>query len=124
MTRRAPFLLALLGALLVLAAGAWAQVGGGFDLTWSTVDGGGGTAQGSAFTVDGTLGQADAGALSGGPFTLAGGIWPGVEPTVPSSPVTLFVSRVTVGQASTVRVVVTDGCGAWPTFFGGGPSAL
>jgi hypothetical protein len=38
--------------------------------------------------------------------------------------VTLLVRRVSPGQASTVEGVVTDVCGAWPTFFGGGPSAF
>ena len=37
----------------------------------------------------------------------------------PAASVTLFVSRVNAG-AATVRAVVTDGCGLWPTFFGGG----
>jgi hypothetical protein len=31
---------------------------------------------------------------------------------------------VTDGQASTVELVVTDGCGDWPTFVGGGPNAF
>jgi hypothetical protein len=37
---------------------------------------------------------------------------------------TLFVRRPTAGAASTVQVTVTDGCGTWPTFFGGGPGAF
>ena len=37
---------------------------------------------------------------------------------------TLTVRRVTDGQASTVELVVTDGCGDWPTFVGGGPNAF
>jgi hypothetical protein len=38
--------------------------------------------------------------------------------------VVLLVSRVTVGQASTVNLTVTDGCGDWPTLAGGGPTAF
>jgi hypothetical protein len=38
--------------------------------------------------------------------------------------VTLLVSRVTPGQATTVNLTVTDACGDWPTFVGGGPSAF
>jgi hypothetical protein len=34
------------------------------------------------------------------------------------------VNRIAAGQAATVQLVVTDGCGAWPTFVGGGPSAF
>ena len=32
--------------------------------------------------------------------------------------------RVTPGVAATVEFVATDGCGAWPTFVGGGPAAF
>jgi hypothetical protein len=38
--------------------------------------------------------------------------------------VTLTVRRLTSGQAATVELVVTDGCGEWPTFIGGGPGAF
>ncbi|HEY7060585.1 MAG TPA: kelch repeat-containing protein [Chloroflexota bacterium] len=44
-------------------------------------------------------------------------------PSHPAS-LTLTVHRVTAGQATTVELTVTDGCGAWPTFVGGGPSAF
>jgi hypothetical protein len=37
---------------------------------------------------------------------------------------TLTVVRTTAGLASTVELTVTDGCGVWPTFVGGGPSAF
>jgi hypothetical protein len=35
----------------------------------------------------------------------------------------LTVSRVTAGQATTIPLIVVDGCGEWPTFVGGGASA-
>lgn len=38
-------------------------------------------------------------------------------------PFTFFVNRVAPG-ASTATLIVTDGCGPWPTFVGGGPSAF
>ena len=38
--------------------------------------------------------------------------------------VALLVTRVTPGVATTVQMIVTDGCGDWPTFAGGGPSAF
>ena len=41
---------------------------------------------------------------------------------VPS--LTLTVHRLESGQAATVELVVTDACGDWPTFVGGGPSAF
>jgi hypothetical protein len=64
--------------LLLLSATALAQSGGGYDLTWSTVDGGGGTfSPGGGYSLGGTAGQPDAGLLTGGEYTLAGGFWRG-----------------------------------------------
>jgi hypothetical protein len=37
---------------------------------------------------------------------------------------TLTVVRTTAGQASTAELIVTNGCGTWPTFVGGGPNAF
>ena len=54
-----------------------------FGLDWFTLDGGGGTSSGGAFAVNGTAGQPDAGAMSGGLFTLEGGFW-GVVATGPT----------------------------------------
>jgi hypothetical protein len=39
------------------------------------MDGGGGTSTGGVYSVSGTIGQPDAGTMSGGPFTLVGGFW-------------------------------------------------
>ena len=73
----------LLVAMILSAAGVavggsiLAQTGGGYDLTWSTVDGGGATfSAGDGYRLDGTIGQSDA----GGPqtadgYTLQGGLW-------------------------------------------------
>jgi hypothetical protein len=63
-------------ALLALASTAAAQTGGPYNLTWSTVDGGGGTSTGGSFALSGTVGQPDAGFHTGGNWTLAGGFWP------------------------------------------------
>jgi len=66
-------IIALLGSSVALA-----QPGSGYDLSWWTVDGGGGTLSGGGYSLTGTLGQAEAGAaLSGGGYTLVGGFWPG-----------------------------------------------
>jgi CSLREA domain-containing protein len=45
---------------------------------------------------------------------------------LPGHPATiqLTVHRTTAGQAATVELTVNDGCGAWPTFVGGGPAAF
>jgi hypothetical protein len=74
--------LAVLAALLLLTIIALAQsgdalssVGTGFDLSWWTVDGGGDTSKGEAYTLIGTVGQPDAGAMSGEGYALSGGFW-------------------------------------------------
>jgi hypothetical protein len=63
---------------LLFVAPILAQTGGGYDLTWSTVDGGGYTfSSGGGYTLGGTVGQPDAGVLTGGGYTLSGGFWSG-----------------------------------------------
>lgn len=53
-----------------------AQSGGGYDLAWWTVDGGGGRSSGGGFELTGTVGQADAGVqMVGNSYTLVGGFW-------------------------------------------------
>ncbi|HWL95106.1 MAG TPA: hypothetical protein VNT79_16420 [Phycisphaerae bacterium] len=51
-----------------------------FDLSWFTIDGGGGYSAGGSFKLEGTIGQPDAGpsagAMIGGTFELVGGLWP------------------------------------------------
>jgi hypothetical protein len=54
-----------------------------FDLSWNTIDGGGGTSTdiASGFELSGTIGQPDAGGpMVGGGFELVGGFWPGAGP--------------------------------------------
>ncbi len=46
-----------------------------YDLSWWSVDGGGGTSTGGVYTVTGTIGQPDAGAMTGGNYSLTGGFW-------------------------------------------------
>ena len=72
----------LVVCLLLLAASAvLAQSGGGYDLSWSTVDGGGQTfSTGGNYSLGGTAGQPDAGLLAGGGYSLVGGFWSGGAP--------------------------------------------
>jgi len=78
MAKRTALLVSLLLASLAFTTIALAQSGGGYDLTWSTVDGGGYTwSEGGGYSLGGTVGQPDAGVLSGGGYTLAGGFWGG-----------------------------------------------
>ncbi len=69
--------LAVVVGLLVVGTAALAQAGGSFDLAWHKVSGGGGKSSGGTYELSGTAGQADAGALGGGGFSVAGGFWGG-----------------------------------------------
>ena len=47
------------------------------NLDWYTIDSGGAmSSTGGDFDLSGTIGQPDAGTMSGGDFALAGGFWP------------------------------------------------
>jgi hypothetical protein len=52
-------------------------VGGGYDLSWSTLDNSGGVAfaTGGGYTLGATIGQAEAGSSSGSGYALSGGFW-------------------------------------------------
>jgi len=72
-------ILILMGVVLLIAGAVLAQSGGGYDLGWNTVDGGGITfAVGGIYRLAGTAGQADAGAMGGGVYGLGGGFWAGL----------------------------------------------
>lgn len=60
--------------LVILAASA---VSAQYELSWYTIDGGGGQSSGGNFTLTGTIGQADAAYSAGGKYELLGGFWPG-----------------------------------------------
>jgi hypothetical protein len=77
MRRRGLITLMLLTLTTLLAAAAHAQSGGGYDLSWWTIDGGGVSfAAGGTFDLGGTVGQPDASnPLTGGAYSLTGGFW-------------------------------------------------
>ena len=69
-------LLLAVGLILLLAGGVAAQEG--YDLSWWTADGGGYTfSSGGGYSLGGTIGQPDAGLLTGPGYQLAGGFWIG-----------------------------------------------
>jgi len=88
--KRIPMALAtVLSALLLVTSVALAQEGGGYDLSWSTVDGGGYTfsvGPDGIYELAGTIGQPDAGCMSGGDYVLSGGFWCGgaLQPEYPA----------------------------------------
>lgn len=61
-----------LAALFLMARGVPAQ---NYSIDWHTIDGGGGTSTGGVYAVTGTIGQPDAGRMTGGNFTIEGGFW-------------------------------------------------
>lgn len=74
--REVHVLLTLLVLLLPISI-AIAQTDG-FDLPWSTLDGGGYTfSAGGGYELGGTIGQPDAGTMTGGTYSLGGGFWAG-----------------------------------------------
>jgi hypothetical protein len=94
-------------AILILATGlalfttlAPAQ---SYSVDWHTIDGGGGTSTGGVFSVSGTLGQPDAGQMSGGNFSLTGGVWSLLAIQPPDAP------RLTIAFTSTNTAIVS-----WP----------
>ena len=70
------------GAVSTALDGVSTAPTGGYDLSWWTVDGGGGTLRdgASGYTLSGTAGQADAATWQGQGYALAGGFWGGALP--------------------------------------------
>lgn len=92
-------LVAICAASAMFASTSHAQSGGQFDLSWSTIDGGGGTSSGGQFVLNGTIGQPDAGVLTGGQFKLEGGFWSGIRLfQTPGAPI-LKIKLIGGGQA-------------------------
>jgi hypothetical protein len=87
-----PLCLAAFLGLALAATSAWGQP---YSIDWYTIDGGGGTSTGGVYTVSGTIGQPDAGHMSGGNYTVDGGFW-GIIAAIqtPGAP-TLRVVRTT-----------------------------
>ena len=46
-----------------------------YAIDWFTIDGGGGTSTGGVYSVSGTIGQPDAGRMTGTGYALDGGFW-------------------------------------------------
>lgn len=79
--------------LVMLQLGiAWDLRAQSYSIDWFTIDGGGGTSAGGGFTLSGTIGQPDAGRLSGGAYTLEGGFWPAFSVVSVSGAPTLFIT--------------------------------
>ena len=91
-------------AVAGLIAGALGLEAQSYSIDWHKVAGGGGTSTGGVYSVSGTIGQPDAGVLSGGNYSLVGGFW-GIIAAVqtPGAP------ALTITRTATNAVVVS-----WP----------
>lgn len=102
-------LISLLGALAFVTTSSLSvhAQADDYSITWWTIDSGGGSSSGGGYTLNGTVGQPDAGPqLSGGRYTLQGGFWTGIaaqpDPTTPISGSlnpTAMLTAAAVGQA-------------------------
>jgi hypothetical protein len=95
-----------------------------FTVDWFTVDGGGGTSAGGIYSVSGTIGQPDAGAMSGGGFALTSGLWSLYDTAQPPPPLRLTIRRAGANAVLSWPVAVTGftleyttqvGSGLWTT---------
>src|SRR5882762_9495233 len=94
----------LIGAISLAAAVASAQ----YSIDWWTVDGGGRASTGGVYQVSSTVGQPDAGVMSGGQFTLIGGFWAVVAVQTLGAP-TLIITPAAPGQATLTWTPDTPG---------------
>ena len=63
--------------LILCIIAAVSSAPGQYEISWYTIDGGGGTSSGGPYVLTGTIGQPDADWSQGGDFELLGGFWPG-----------------------------------------------
>src|SRR3954470_6652414 len=99
-----------LTALMIACLGTlvYAQVGGGFDLRWSVVAGGGGTSStGGTYSLGTTAGQPATNASSGGAYTLQSGFWsiPGGTATPTGTATAIATVTPTATATSQPRLV-------------------
>ena len=79
--KKLALLLLVMGLLAAVTVAVYAQAGSGYNLSWWTVDGGGGqNAGGGGYALSGTIGQPDSGKASGGNYELTDGFWSGAPP--------------------------------------------
>lgn len=84
-----------------LLCGAVTGLTQSYEISWFTVDGGGGASSGGAYSVSGTIGQPDAGVMNGGSYSIVGGFW-GVVAAIQTEGAPLL--RVTRSGSSVVVV--------------------
>jgi hypothetical protein len=66
-------IVSILSVCVLMAVPALSQ----YEISWYTIDGGGGASSGGPYVLTGAIGQPDADWASGGAYELLGGFWPG-----------------------------------------------
>jgi hypothetical protein len=100
---RASVMIVLPALLLAPMARVYAQVAGGFDLSWASVAGGGGSSSGGSFDLGGTAGQPLTGSSSGGSYSLDSGFWVAAQ----SAPIPTLTGTGTATAISTLTPTAT-----------------
>jgi hypothetical protein len=81
--RTTSVLLVLFLCGLLITSTAHTSGSQGYDLSWWTVDGGGGASTiAGGYSLSGSIGQPDVGLLAGSDYSLAGGFWGGGKLTI------------------------------------------
>lgn len=75
-----------------------------YGVDWYKVAGGGGTSSNGQYVVSGTVGQPDAGSMSGGNYSVTGGFWAVTAVQTPGAPV------LTVRRTGSGGVIIS-----WPS---------
>ncbi len=82
MTKRMMLAVALVMIGCLLLVGALRVQAGGYEISWWSVDNGGGAVASGAYAISGGVGQADAHAsITAGAYTVVGGFWVDQPPT-------------------------------------------
>jgi hypothetical protein len=76
-----------------------------YSVDWFSINGGGGMSTGGPYVITGTIGQPDAGIMTGGAYSVVGGFW-GIISTV----VTPNAPPLTITLTPTNAVVIS-----WPS---------
>src|SRR6266705_2562777 len=100
MSNMKPLKIAILWLLVMVGTTVVAQ---SYSIDWFTIDGGGGTSTGGVYSVSGTIGQPDAGKMSGGNFTLEGGFWGIIAALQTPGAPTLSIARTTTNNVASVN---------------------
>lgn len=88
---------------LLSLAGLAARGQTNYTVDWFSIDAGGGTSTSAVYSVTGTIGQPDAGAMSCGNYTLVGGFW-----SIVAAVQTPCAARLSVTRSNAVVIV------SWP----------